>query len=371
MHGSQPAIRTNAFGTAARQGCGVPGFTRSLSAVPRSPGIPKSETDPKRRLPRRAAKVKDNHGTLTVASLFAGAGGIDLGLIQAGLRVVWAVDNNPDCVATYQANIGDHIICEDIANVKSCEIPSVDVIVGGFPCQGFSLANRFRSGTDGRNQLYREMLRIIVDKQPKWFVAENVRGILSLEGGGVFERIIEDFRMAGYRVRHDVVNMADHGVPQIRKRVILLATRRDLPEEMTATHPSPSYAKSPLPGRCAWRTMNQALSELGEAADSLPNSIGSSYKLAYRNFTGHRPTDGDKPSPTILARGNGKGGVCAIPHPQGLRRLTVRESAAVQTFPNTFEFIGSVGSAYRQVGNAVPVVYGKMLGGMFQRVARA
>ena len=102
-----------------------------------------------------------------------------------------------------------------------------------------------------------------------------------------------------------------------------------------------------------------------------PNNVGSKYKVEYRNFTGHRKTDGNQPSPTILARGNGKGGVCAIPHPKGKRRLTIRESATVQTFPPDFEFVGAVNSMYRQIGNAVPVLYGRKLGEMLLRIAKS
>jgi DNA (cytosine-5)-methyltransferase 1 len=100
------------------------------------------------------------------------------------------------------------------------------------------------------------------------------------------------------------------------------------------------------------------------------NHIYSSYKVEYRDFTGHRATDPDKPSPTILARGNGKGGVCAIPHYNGKRRLTIRESATIQTFPEDFEFIGQMNSCYRQIGNAVPVRFAKLIGLELVRLER-
>ena len=98
------------------------------------------------------------------------------------------------------------------------------------------------------------------------------------------------------------------------------------------------------------------------------NHVYSSYKLAYRNFTGHRQTDPNKPSPTILARGNGKGGVCAIPHYNGQRRLSIRESASVQTFPEDFHFHGAMNSCYRQIGNAVPVLFAERLGEELMRL---
>ena len=168
--------------------------------------------------------------------------------------------------------------------------------------------------------------------------------------------------MAGYRVRYQLVNMADHGVPQTRKRVFLLGTRKDLPTRYAITHPPATHSNNNSEGKPQWITINQALEQLRKFGKRLPNSIGSQYKVEYRNFTGHRKTDGNKPSPTILARGNGKGGVCAIPHPKEPRRLTIRESAFIQTFPPNFEFFGKTNSMYRQIGNAVPVLYAKKLG---------
>jgi len=311
-----------------------------------------------------------NQKKLNVVSLFSGAGGLDLGLVQAGLDIVWALDHDKDCVETYKQNISSHIVCDDISNIKSNQIPDCDIVIGGFPCQGFSMANRFRSVDDVRNKLYTEMLRVIRDKNPKWFVAENVRGILSLGGGKVFEKILRDFNNAGYNVVYQVVNMADYGVPQMRRRVVILGTRKDLPEEMKLTHPLPTHSKERSPFLSKWVSMSEALNQLKKFKGRVPNNVGSKYKLEFRNFIGHRKTDENLPSPTILARGNAKGGVCAIPHPNGKRRLTVRESALIQTFPINFEFSGAINSMYRQIGNAVPVLYGKRLGDVFVELFR-
>lgn len=306
---------------------------------------------------------------LRVVSLFAGAGGLDFGLKQAGMEILWAIDIDPDAVATYRANIGNHIVCEDIRRISSTNIPDCDIVVGGFPCQGFSMANKFRSISDERNVLYREMLRVIKDKKPKWFIAENVSGILSLGSGKVFEKILYDFDMVGYRVHHELVNMADYGVPQTRKRIFILGTRKDLPEMYTIIHPPTTHSKNESEGKQKWVTINQALEQLNEFGKHVLNNVGSKYKVKYRDFTGHRKTNGDKPSPTILARGNGKGGVNATPHPKEPRRLTVRESASIQTFPPDFEFFGRTNSMYRQVGNAVPVLYAIKLGQTIIKIA--
>lgn len=304
---------------------------------------------------------------MRIVSLFSGAGGLDLGLIQAGHSVIWANDIDIDAVKTYQSNIGPEIIFGDICSISSSAIPDCDVVVGGFPCQGFSQANMLRFAEDERNRLYLEFLRIVRDKQPLYFLAENVRGILSLAGGQAIQKIESDFAAAGYRVSKKLFNVADYGVPQMRKRVIIAGTRADLPERLDYEFPEPTHAdpaKARKLGLTPWVTIAEALAHIPEPSDNheLKNHVFSLYKVTNRNFTGHRRTDPDKPSPTILARGNGKGGVCAIQHPQNHRRMSIREQAAIQTFPDDFDFAGRLNSAYRQVGNAVPVLFGRHLG---------
>jgi DNA (cytosine-5)-methyltransferase 1 len=302
----------------------------------------------------------------TIVSLFAGAGGLDYGLKQAGLDIIWANDFDSDSCSTYAKNIGNHIVCGDIRGIDEKTIPESDVLVGGFPCQGFSVANKFRSEDDVRNELYLEFLRILRSKLPKWFIAENVSGILSLGGGAVFQMIIDDFEACGYRVKYRLENMADFGVPQTRKRVIILGTRSDLPQEATLNHPIKSHSNSGEEGLPRWKTMGDALKSLEES--DMKGDLRSSYRRVIRDFVGHRSTSLDKPSPTILARGNGKGGVNATPHPIEDRRLSVMESAAMQAFPVTYSFEGSMTSRYRQIGNAVPPQYGRLLGAILKNL---
>ena len=160
---------------------------------------------------------------LKVVSLFSGAGGMDLGFINAGFEIIWANDFFQEAVDSYRKNIGKHMIYGDITKIASSDIPdNPDVIIGGFPCQGFSVANTRRSMEDKRNFLYKEMLRIIEDKKPKFFVAENVKGILSIEKGKVFEMIKSDFEALGYKVDKRVLNAAEYGVPQARERVVIV-----------------------------------------------------------------------------------------------------------------------------------------------------
>ncbi|MDO5759916.1 MAG: DNA cytosine methyltransferase [Bacteroidota bacterium] len=163
---------------------------------------------------------------MKVVSLFSGAGGMDLGFKNAGFDIIWANDFFKEAVETYKKNIGDHIVLGDITKISSGDIPDgADVIIGGFPCQGFSIANIKRSMEDKRNFLYKEMLRIIKDKLPKYFVAENVKGLISMENGGVIKMIIKDFENLGYKVDYKILNAAEYGIPQMRERVLIIGNR--------------------------------------------------------------------------------------------------------------------------------------------------
>jgi DNA (cytosine-5)-methyltransferase 1 len=299
---------------------------------------------------------------MTVLSLFSGAGGLDLGLIKAGNAVIWANDIDENAVETYRKNIGSHITCADIKEIRATDLPIADVVVGGFPCQGFSQANMQRSVYDERNKLYKHFYTIIKEKQPKYFIAENVKGILSLGGGDIIKTIITEFSEAGYNTTYKLFNMADFGVPQNRQRVIIIGQRKDIGDAIYFNFPEKTNSKDGKPK--TWVSIRDAIDHFPDpdSKNDISNHVYSSYKVEYRNFTGHRQTDPDKPSPTILARGNGKGGVCAIPHYNGKRRLTIRESAAIQTFPDDFEFLGQMMSCYRQIGNAVPVKFAALLG---------
>lgn len=161
-----------------------------------------------------------------IISLFSGAGGLDLGFYNNNFEIIWANDFDKVSVETYKKNLGNHIIYGDITKINSSSIPNnADVILGGFPCQGFSVANNKRNMKDMRNYLYLEMVRIINDKQPKIFVAENVKGLLSMENGKILEMIIKDFKDIGYEVDYKVLNSADYGVPQLRERIVIIGNK--------------------------------------------------------------------------------------------------------------------------------------------------
>lgn len=309
----------------------------------------------------------NNESGLRIISLFSGCGGMDLGFINAGHKIVWANDYDADACLTYGKNLGHEAICGSIEDVKSEDIPEGDVVIGGFPCQGFSIANPYRGVEDKRNQLYLELLRIIKDKNPKYFVAENVMGICSTGGyatpedkkahlGIVFKAILNELSKAnkmGYHVEFKILNAADYGVPQIRRRVIILGTRKDISPILK--HPQPTHSKMGIGGLPKWLSVESALSGLPEEpTPAIPNHMGTSHAVKINGYLGNRATLPFNPSPTIVGRGGGTGGPIIIPHPNLKRRMTVREVARLQSFPDDFIFYGAISSQYRQIGNAVP-----------------
>lgn len=305
---------------------------------------------------------------MKIISLFSGAGGLDLGLIQSGHDIVWANDIYKDAVATYRRNIGPHVDTRDIVDIPSKEIPAAEVVVGGFPCQGFSVANWGRKVDDERNTLYREMVRVINDLQPKYFIAENVKGLVSLGKGAVLEKIISDFSNCGYVTEWKILNSADYGVPQKRLRFVMLGVRKDIAKKCIIFPPLPTHqdpnAERKGPSLKPWLSVGQALAHIPEPehAPDIPNHEYSKYKLRFNGHLGHRFIDPNLPAPTVTGRGDDKGGVVVIHHPKNHRRMSARELAAVQSFPDNFVFSGPRSSAYRQIANAVPPLLGRAIG---------
>jgi len=304
---------------------------------------------------------------MKVVSLFSGAGGLDLGFIWAGHTIVWANDLFEDAVKTYRLNIGDHIVLNNIYDVQSDNIPDCDIVIGGFPCQGFSVANTGRHEDDERNKLYLEMIRVIKDKSPKFFLAENVKGILSIGKGQVFNNILNDFSSLGYRVSYQLVNSADYGVPQRRQRVLIVGVRNDIPFQFQ--FPIPTHSKEADLLRQPWVTVNDAIGGLPapDTPNDLLNHVYSKFKIKFNGYIGHRPVDPNLPAPTVTARGDDKGGTVILPHPNGTRRMTCRELALIQSFPIDFKFVGGIASVCRQIGNAVPPLLAKQVALMFNK----
>jgi len=203
--------------------------------------------------------------------LFAGCGGLSLGLTLAGIEVVAAIERDPDACASYRANLGDHMIEASIEDVDAASLPDCDLIAGGPPCQGFSYAGK-RDTNDPRNRLWREFFRIVEGKRPAWVLIENVRGMLTM---GEDKAVVLAFRAIGYHVSPYLLNAADYGVPQRRLRVFYVGNRIGVANPC----PTPTHAQPPrhvMLGLEPWVTVRQALGIGGRMSHTYnPESSGA------------------------------------------------------------------------------------------------
>lgn len=323
-----------------------------------------------------------------VVSLFSGCGGLDLG-IEGGFKylnnyykknpfkVVWANDINEKATKTQKLNFKDiNVVCQDITKIldnddgeqlsifdNDFKLPSeADVVIGGFPCQDFSLAGKRQGFNVQRGKLYQSMAKVIELLKPKAFLAENVKGLISWQNGLAIETIIEDFSKLGYTVKYKLFNTADYGVPQTRERVIIVGVRNDLNVDIEWPKPTHSMSDTSL---IPWLTIKDAIGDLEDEAvhNSLPNSGYSKAKL-FKGTQGNTVTKADKPAPTMRAEHHGN-----IEFHYSLpRRLSAREAARIQSFPDDFVFLNSTTDAYRQVGNAVAPVFAWHLAQMLKKI---
>jgi DNA (cytosine-5)-methyltransferase 1 len=303
---------------------------------------------------------------LRVASLFAGCGGLDYGFHKnERYSHVFVNDFDDDSCETYEKYFKIKPTCEDIKKLKT--IPDCDVIIGGFPCQGFSMANPYRTENDKRNELYIEILRLLKIKKPKYFLLENVKGLLNLGGyenaedkknktGKIMKMILNELKECGYVVNFKLFDIKEYDVPQKRQRVIIVGVRDDINFDVKWPEPSGKVL-----------TLKQAIGDLSIEYNPEIQHIGTKHKCAVTGYLGNRELAWDEPSPTITGRGGGSGGPVIHNHPSLKRRLTVRECARIQTFPDSFEFVGSVSSMYRQIGNAVPCKFSEYLSKIFEK----
>lgn len=292
-----------------------------------------------------------------VASLFAGCGGLDLGFhggfSSLGKRynrnafdIVFSNDIEPNATLTYARNISPSIVTGDILDLlKSDALPErADIVLGGFPCQDFSHAGK-RLGFDAdRGNLYKAMGNTIERLRPSLFLAENVKGLLTRDGGTAIETITKDFAKLGYEVRYRLYNTAGFGVPQRRERVVIIGTRKGTlpPFDM----PEPQLDES------SWVSLRTAIGDLADVGEgAVPNHYWS---RARRNTgQGNSVVDPDRPGPTMRAEHHGN----IEYHWSAGRRLSAREAARIQSFPDDFVFYPSTSAAYKQIGNAVPPVF--------------
>ncbi len=336
--------------------------------------------------------------------LFCGAGGLSLGFVQAGGIPIAAVDNDKDSIMTYKNMFG---CCHEVqcTNIQEWDVAhlrgQVEAVIGGPPCQGFSLARGERFVDDPRNGLYKYFVKSVNSLSPQWFVMENVPGIISIGGGIILEQIYQDFSEIGYSLTHRVINMAEYGVPQTRKRTIFVGNR--LNKEFI--WPKPRYVPmkdgESFDADKHFRTVEMAVGDLPWPAGNYFSHRANSQMRGPRNREVRT-----QPAFTLRVRGD-EFAFCEFPAvgafspaecPEmelsytdcqnelqetlrelpptwvhdyvpvrktskdrqslsGTRRLSTREQARLQTFPDWFEFVGTRVSQSRQIGNAVPPLF--------------
>lgn len=297
-----------------------------------------------------------------VASLFSGCGGSDLGL-RGGFtfldnrferlrtKVVFANDMDVFAAETYKANFNHPFVCDSISNIPSTEIRDHDILVGGFPCQAFSIVGQRQGMSDERGQLFLQMARILRDKQPDAFIAENVKGLVNIQKGKVFDIILKEFESAGYDIRFKILNASNYGIPQKRERVFIVGFRKGL--SVNFKFPSPEKDLIPL---------KSVLID-----DYLPKFVFSKravegMKRANKAFNKGRAQNIDEPCNTVsshLAKVslNGTDPVLLVDEANEIyRRFTPLEAARIQSFPDNFIFPVSEFQTYKQIGNAIPPV---------------
>jgi len=318
-----------------------------------------------------------------VVSLFSGIGGLDLGFTIAKFNVIWANDNSPSTWETYEKNHPNTVLDRrSITQITDDEIPDCDVIIGGPPCQSWSIAGSNKGVKDSRGKLFYEYLRVIKAKKPKIFVAENVEGILRKTHKLEFDKIISNFEQIGYAVHYKLLNAAEYGTPQDRKRVIIVGIRMDI----TDNYEYPLKNKQLI-------TLEQAIGDLSDHKidhvtrhDTVNNNIDIYLQDTWSSqfMSRNRVRGWDEVSYTIPATAR------QVPlHPQApkmikvntdkfefaindgtyryngidlYRRLTVHECARIQTFPDTYKlYFDKIEDGYKILGNAVPVELAKCI----------
>lgn len=347
---------------------------------------------------------------LKAISLFSGAMGLDLGIEKAGIDIKACVEMNKQAVSTIRCNTNIPVIDRDITTVTSNELleisglkyGQVDLIVGGPPCQAFSTAGARRGLDDFRGNVIIQYLRVVSEIQPRYFILENVRGILSAklnavpdsykeyesikdDKGSVIRFLANEFKKLGYTISFALFNAANYGVPQVRERVIIFGAKGGKRIPL----PQPTHSELGLYGTEKWVTLGDVIKDLPKADESeyvplskklqqyMPlvkdgenwtclepevaqEAMGKAYFLGGGKTGFLRRLSYNKPSPTLVTSPIMP--ATLICHPTELRPLSIKEYARVQQFPDNWKFSGKISEIYKQIGNAVPVGLGYMAG---------
>lgn len=311
---------------------------------------------------------------LKVASLFCGCGGTDVGLLgdfdflgkhyeSNGMEIVYANDIDDNACNIFKENFGITPDNRDIREVKSEEIPEFDILTGGFPCQSFSIIaqNPKRLGVkDERGKLFFEMCRILRERQPKCFIAENVKGILTANKKSAFPLIMKEFEESGYDVQYRILNSANYGVPQKRERVIIVGFRKDLNVNF-------SFPDVEIEDENNFAPLKKVIEKKVDEKYFFSERAVAGMMKKRESMNKGRAQDINKPCNTVgahLAKVSLNSTDPVLMEDNRYRRFTPREVARIQSFPDDFELVGSEAAQYRALGNAIPPV-------MFWYVAKA
>ena len=338
--------------------------------------------------------------------------GLDIGLEKSGFQPVICVENNKAAVKTIKTNKPDLAVFADSVEKFNLDVlddlgvdyNNIDLVAGGPPCQAFSVFGNRKGIKDIRGQMTFQFLRIVKEVKPKYFLMENVRGILSmpllpkkfstsesnpehLKKGTLLKTLVDDFNKIGYSVDVFVVNSANYGAPQIRERVLIIGNRLGL----TSEFPKPRYSNRIEDKLPPFKTLGDAIGPESKFKDPYPDvlnfsprklkylslipeggnwrslpediqkeSMGKSWYLKGGRSAYWRKLSFDFPSPTVVTMPNHAG--TSMCHPTELRAISVGEAAAIQGFPRKWKFEGSTSEKFKQIGNAVPIVLGKVAG---------
>lgn len=348
-------------------------------------------------------------------SLFSGAMGLDIGIEKAGIDIRLCVELNKQAASTIRQNTNIPVINRDITTIPTSEMlevsglktGEVDLVVGGPPCQAFSTAGARRGLNDFRGNVIIQYLRVVSEIQPRYFILENVRGILSAklnavpdsygeyesikdEKGSVIKFLANEFKKLGYTISFALFNAANYGVPQIRERVIIFGAKGSKRIPL----PQPTHSELGLHGTKKWITLGDVIKDLPnpDASEYIPLSkrmlqymplvkegenwtsldptiakeaMGKAYDLGGGKTGFLRRLSNSKPSPTLVTSPIMP--ATLICHPTELRPLSVKEYARIQQFPDEWQFSGKLSDIYKQIGNAVPVGLGYMAGSQIIR----
>lgn len=304
---------------------------------------------------------------LKVASLFCGCGGSDLGLVggftylghfypRLQFEIAFAVDFDRYAVDTYNRNFAHQAICADVKDIDFKSIPKVDVLIGGFPCQSFSTVNPTKDTNDDRANLYKQIVRFLNEQKPKYFICENVKGLVTLQKGSIINKIVSEFESVGYNVQYRLMKAVEFGIPQRRERVFIIGIRKDVDcvfkfprplNEINAVIPLSSVIERLDIPEQKYYFSERAVQGMKNAKNNMKRGLWQDLSAPCLTITSHLAKTSINSRDPILLVDSAK---------ELYRRFTPREAARIQSFPENFILNSSEAKSYKQIGNAIPPV---------------